>query len=170
MKLFSDWGFTPEGWRTGRRGEYWVMVQMLLLLGLVFLPTYHPPGLTLATPWIYAVWGLATLVGGLAAVLFGKGLLDLGASLTPLPYPKDDGHLVQEGVYGLVRHPIYSGVILGLVSIALAQVSLTHLGAAIAFFLFFNAKADREEQWLSEKYPDYPLYQQRVKKLIPWMY
>ena len=170
MKLLTDWGFGRAGWQQGARGEYWVLAQALLLLGMVFLPPYRPWGLQLSLPWLYGVWGSAVGLGLTAVILLGKGLLDLGQSLTPLPYPKDDGQLVQVGVYGIVRHPIYSGVILGVLAWALYQLSLTHVAAAIAFFLFFNAKAHREELWLADKYPDYAAYQQRVKKLIPGVY
>ncbi|MCU0571204.1 MAG: isoprenylcysteine carboxylmethyltransferase family protein [Oculatellaceae cyanobacterium Prado106] len=171
MKLLSDWGFSWAGWQQGNRGEYWVLAQALLVLGFVLLPVYRLPnlkppvmvGLYLILPGAIALFLLALL-------FFGKGLLDLGQSLTPLPHPREDGQLVESGVYGLVRHPIYTGVVCGCLAWALYQMSVSHLLGAIAFFLFFNAKASREEQWLTEKYPDYPAYQQRVKKLIPWIY
>jgi protein-S-isoprenylcysteine O-methyltransferase Ste14 len=106
----------------------------------------------------------------LALVLIAKGLLDLGRSLTPLPYPRDDAQLVQAGVYSLVRHPLYSGLIVAALSWVLYQRSLSHLAGAIVLFVFFNAKATLEETWLRQKYPEYDAYQQRVKKLIPWLY
>ncbi|MCC3443527.1 MAG: hypothetical protein JGK01_17500 [Microcoleus sp. PH2017_03_ELD_O_A] len=36
--------------------------------------------------------------------------------------------------------------------------------------IFFDIKSRREETWLSDKYPDYSEYRQRVKKLIPGIY
>lgn len=170
MKLLSDWGFTREGWRNGQRGEYWVLLQGLLLVGVVLLPIYRLPSITLRPPSIYGLWGIAGAIALLAVIFLGKGLLDLGQSLTPLPFPREDGQLVQTGVYGWVRHPIYSGVILGVLSYAIAQQSLSHLLATAIFLLFFNAKASREEVWLMERYPNYADYRQRVKKLIPWVY
>jgi len=170
MKLLSDWGFSPQGWRTGQRGEYWVLLQGLLMVGTVLLPIYRLPALTVSPLWTYGLWGVAGAIALLALILMGKGLLDLGQSLTPLPFPREDGQLVQTGVYGIVRHPIYSGVILGTLAYAIAQQSLSHFLAALIFLLFFNIKAAREETWLMEKYPDYAEYRQRVKKLIPWIY
>uniref|UniRef100_A0ACD5H0J7 Uncharacterized protein n=1 Tax=Desertifilum tharense IPPAS B-1220 TaxID=1781255 RepID=A0ACD5H0J7_9CYAN len=41
MKLFSDWGFTRQGWRTGEKGEYLTLLQGLLLVGFVVLPVYR---------------------------------------------------------------------------------------------------------------------------------
>jgi protein-S-isoprenylcysteine O-methyltransferase Ste14 len=171
MKLLSDWGFSWEGLRQGDRGEYWVIAQALLLLGFVILPVYRWSGLNLPTLiGLYVILPIATLLLLSALFLFFKGFIDLGHSLTPLPYPREDGKLIQTGVYSIVRHPIYSGVILGGLGWAFFQLSITHLVGAIAFFLFFNAKAKREEIWLTEKYPDYSDYQQSVKKLIPGIY
>jgi hypothetical protein len=42
MKFLSDWGFTREGWRSGERGEYLVLLQGVLLIGFVLLPVYRP--------------------------------------------------------------------------------------------------------------------------------
>jgi len=148
MKLLTDWGFSWEGWRQGSRGEYWVVAQALLVLGFVLLPIYRLPGLRLPI-WVglYAVLPIATILGLSALLFFFKGFWDLGHSLTPLPYPRKDGELVQTGVYSVVRHPIYSGLILGSLGWALYQLSVTHLVGAIALFIFFNAKASREEIW-----------------------
>ncbi len=77
---------------------------------------------------------------------------------------------MQTGVYGIVRHSLYSGLILGTFALSLWWLSLTHLVVSIALFLVLNTKASKEEVWLAERYPDYPAYQQRVKKLIPWIY
>lgn len=172
MKIFTDWGFTREGWLNGERGEYWVLAQAVLLLGFVVLPVYRPRGwnLDVSSGLWYAVCGVAAALALGASILLVKGLLDLGRQLTPLPYPKPDGQLVQSGVYGIVRHPIYSGVILGSVSWSIFQFSLSHLITATVLLVFLDAKARREEAWLSEKYPEYSDYRQRVKKLIPWVY
>lgn len=170
MKLFTDWGFRANSWQ-GQRGEYWVLAQIVLVLGFAVLPVYRPANWSkLQPPELYGVWGLAAILGVLGLVLFAKGLLDLGNSLTPLPHPREDGQLVQSGVYGLVRHPVYSGVIFVAIAWALYQLSLSHLIGAAVLFLFFDRKACREEIWLTQTYPDYGDYRQRVKKFIPWLY
>ena len=171
MKIFTDWGFTREGWRNNSRGEYWVVAQGIAIALFVLLPVYRPIWLIFpASNWLYLIWGIATAIA-LAALLFLlKGLLDLGQQLTPLPYPKAEGQLVQTGVYSLVRHPLYSGVILLSLSWAIFQLSLSHFIGVIFLFVLLNTKASREEVWLAEKYPDYADYRTKVKKLIPWVY
>lgn len=171
MKLLTNWGFTREGWRNGQHGEYWVIAQMLLILGFVLLPIYPIPSWEInLSESVYIRLGATTILASVAIVFFAKGLLDLGRQLTPLPYPKEEGELVKSGIYSLVRHPIYSGVILAAVSWAIFQMSFSHLLAAGVLFVFFDLKANREEAWLSQKYPDYPEYRENVKKLIPGLY
>ncbi|MBD1869150.1 isoprenylcysteine carboxylmethyltransferase family protein [Cyanobacteria bacterium FACHB-471] len=170
MKLWSDWGFSRTGWRNSQRGEYWVVAQALLITGFVLLPVYRPLELALSPEWLYFSWAIAGILGVGAIAFFIKGILDLGNSLTPLPYPREDGQLVQTGVYAIVRHPLYSGLILAALGWTVFQFSLPHLVGALMFVLFFDAKAAREENWLMQKYPDYATYRQTVKKLIPWLY
>ena len=177
MKQLSDWGLNAESWK-GSRGEYWVVAQAGLMLGFLVLPVYRPIGLlpaalpvsALPVSALYGLWATAALLLLGSVVLVSKGLLALGQSLTPLPYPRADGQLVQTGSYALVRHPLYSGVTLAALAYAVGQFSLSHLAGALLLLVFFDRKASREETWLREKYLNYGDYQQRVKKLIPWLY
>jgi protein-S-isoprenylcysteine O-methyltransferase Ste14 len=105
-----------------------------------------------------------------SAILFIKGLIDLGKNLTPLPYPIEDGELVTTGIYQLVRHPLYSGVILGCLGMTIFWESVSHLILTIVLLIFLDIKARKEEVFLMEKYVNYSEYQQRVKKLIPGIY
>lgn len=169
IKQLSDWGFSAASWK-GQRGEYWVLLQAILLLGYILLPVYHPAGFAVQPPLLYGVWAVAGLLFCAAVILLVKGLIDLGHNLTPLPYPREAGELVQSGVYSIVRHPLYSGVTLAAAAYAIGQLSISHFVATLVLFVFFNLKANREENWLCERYPEYGNYRQQVKKLIPWIF
>ncbi len=148
----------------GKRGEGWVLAQ-LVLFGLILV---SPKVEAFAFPLWLRLAGIAIIVG--AGVLGTLGILNLGSNLTPFPKPKQGGHLVSSGVYGLVRHPIYSGIIFGSFGWALLTDTLLGVALAAALFIFFDLKSRREERWLTEAYPDYPAYQKRVRKLIPFLY
>jgi protein-S-isoprenylcysteine O-methyltransferase Ste14 len=170
MKLLSDWGITNNWWR-GDRGEYWVIAQGVLLLIFALIPPITPSIIDLRLSiWVYTSWILTAIFGVLAIVFLGRSLSDLGQNLTPLPHPRDEGQLVTTGVYGLVRHPMYSGVIYLALAYASWQMSWVHLLSSIVLFVFFDAKSRKEEVWLTGKFSDYAIYSTTVKKLIFWVY
>jgi protein-S-isoprenylcysteine O-methyltransferase Ste14 len=94
----------------------------------------------------------------------------LGPNLTPVPYPKDEGTLIETGPYQLVRHPMYCGGIFMSLGWALLVHGWLTLGFAFIMLVFFDIKSRREEQWLKAKFSGYGEYQKRVRKLIPFIY
>ncbi len=154
----------------GERGEWYVIIQFVLF-GLIFIaPLLTPDLFKWPDPWdsIGLVLGIALgLIGGLTAL---AGVLSLGRNLTPVPYPKEDAVLVESGAFRFVRHPIYSGIIMGSLGWSLLTNSLIALILTAALFVLFDVKSRREEQWLSEKYAGYDTYRARVRKLIPLIY
>jgi protein-S-isoprenylcysteine O-methyltransferase Ste14 len=95
----------------GPRGEGWVAIQFVLL-GLMAVGGFVSNG-----AWTREVRSVTTLIGVLRAVagmvIAIRGGVDLREALTPFPRPQPGTGLVQTGAYVLVRHPIYTGVILG---------------------------------------------------------
>jgi protein-S-isoprenylcysteine O-methyltransferase Ste14 len=157
-------------WWRGARGEWYVVVQ----IGLLLLTALGPRTLPGLSPWI-APCSLAASIAGVLFLLSGGllalvGVVGLGANLTVVPHPKENSQLVQAGPYKFVRHPIYSGVILAAFGWALMVHGWLTILYAIALFVFFDIKSRREERWLGEKFPEYGSYQKRVRKLVPWIY
>jgi protein-S-isoprenylcysteine O-methyltransferase Ste14 len=151
----------------GPRGEGWVVIQFVLLPMVVaagwFGPAWDGP-VRAAT----SVIGAGLLLGG--AAIAGRGLLDLRHVLTPLPHPRADGELIEDGAYRLVRHPIYGGLVLGGAGWGLLTASPAALAGAAALLVFFDLKARVEEHWCDAHYPDYAAYRARTRKLIPFVY
>ncbi len=167
----AQWGWRSQDWWKGDRGEYWFFAQVIVLLSFVLVPVQTIWPLSALEPLLRSgLFGVAGLLALVALYFLGKGLLDLGQSLTPLPYPREDGQLVQTGAYGRVRHPLYAGLILGAIAWVLVTLSWPHTLLTVALTLLLNAKASQEEQWLLAKYPDYATYRQQVKKLLPGIY
>ena len=148
------------------RGGAWVAGQTLLFaLIAAAAPSWsgqwHDDGIT-------SIAALA--LGVLACALIVAGVSRLRRNLTPYPAPLPDAKLVTDGIYGLMRHPLYVAVML----FALAWTFWWRSVAALAFlpglFLFMYAKARREEKWLREKFPEYAAYVKRVKRFLPGLY
>lgn len=158
-------------WWRGRRGEWYVAAQVVLLALVALGPRapagwapWGPPGLRHA----WRVAGAFLMLAG--ALLFVWGNLSLGKALTPLPYPKDGAALVESGPYALVRHPIYGGILLLALGWALVVHGWLTLAFAALLGVLFDVKARREERWLEERHPSYAAYRRRVRKLIPFVY
>ena len=156
-------------WWQGTHGEWYVVVQFILL-GLVLAVPWLAAGPAWPAPWSWLarVASLLLLVVGLA--LAGLGLTGLGRNLSPLPEPKAEAALVETGIYGRVRHPIYSGLMAGCWGWALFHHSPLTLALAAAVVVFFGVKARREERALARRFPHYRRYQERVRKFIPFIY
>lgn len=149
----------------GKRGEGWVIGQFIIGAAILVSAFFTRFELPLALRLV----GVALML--LGALLLVLGVLHLGSNLSPFPKPRDDAHaLVTSGVYNIVRHPIYSGFVLGGLGWSIWWGSILAIALTVLLFVWFDLKARREEGWLAEKYPDYALYRTRVKKLIPFLY
>jgi protein-S-isoprenylcysteine O-methyltransferase Ste14 len=84
---------------------------------------------------------------------------------------KEDHRIIDTGPYGMVRHPIYTGLILALLATAVAEGTVTGLiGSALVIFGIW-LKASSEERFLmAELGPDlYGSYCRRVPMLVPFL-
>lgn len=148
-------------------GGSWVLAQFPLLVLMVFVPEW-----TAIAGWRSSVplqWtGLLLTAAGLFLAALAVGAL--GRGLTPFPHPPARARLRQRGAYAVVRHPIYTGMVLAGIGWSLLWASAVGIALALALGVFFDRKASLEEAWLRRKFKAYRGYQQRVKKLIPWVY
>jgi protein-S-isoprenylcysteine O-methyltransferase Ste14 len=104
------------------------------------------------------------------AGLLLAGITGLGRQLTPFPRPVADAELRRDGVFGLVRHPMYGGALLLILGWALLSSPLVLLPLGLAA-VFLDAKRRREEAWLVEEHPDYTDYRLAVpRQFIPWVW
>ncbi len=107
----------------------------------------------------------------MGAVLMIISIMRLGISFTPAVKPIEEGHLVTEGIYSHVRHPIYGSLIFLVFGWSIFWSSLIGVLFSITLMYFLEIKSDLEEKMLSEKYPEYVEYKERVKhKFIPFVY
>ena len=71
------------------------------------------------------------------------------------------------GPYRLVRHPIYSGILLAVLGSAIA-LSWLFLVALVLVGVYFTYSTIIEERYLTEQFPDtYPVYRRSTKMLVP---
>lgn len=143
------------------------MLQLLLgaaIIGCGFVGVYWPG----SADSFLGILGLLIALAGLLLVVLG--LLSLGRSFTPLPRPPARARLRQSGIFRLVRHPMYGGVILIGLGWSLADAPLGLIPTAL-LALLFDLKARREEAWLMERFPRYAAYRAGTpRRFLPWLY
>ena len=117
-------------------------------------------------PWRAAV-GLALFGLGLGLAIWAR--VHLGRNWGTPMTQKDEPELVTSGPYGLVRHPIYSGILVAGIgtAVGLSWLWLAAVGLAAIYFVY---SATVEERYLTEQFPrDYPRYRHSTKMLVPFV-
>lgn len=120
------------------------------------------------------VHAVTVQVVGAILFVFGLGLavwarVHLGRNWGMPMTEKEEPELVTSGPYRLVRHPIYSGIVLAMLGTALATyVYLLVVFALMLVYFVYSARV--EERLLAATFPDtYPSYRAGTKMLIPFL-
>jgi protein-S-isoprenylcysteine O-methyltransferase Ste14 len=139
----------------------------LIVITLVLIHTRSLRGYRLTGDPVLWAAGLALWALGLGLAVWAR--LYIGRNWGLPMSRKDDPELVTSGPYTMVRHPIYSGVILALIGTAVA-LSAYWFMAVVLFGGYFIFSATREERYMTTVFPDsYPDYKRSTKMLIPFV-
>jgi protein-S-isoprenylcysteine O-methyltransferase Ste14 len=96
--------------------------------------------------------------------------LTVARAMTVFPRPREHAALAERGVYRLVRHPIYGGLILMALGLSLAESPLGLIPAAL-LAVVVDLKSRLEEEWLVERQPGYAAYRARTpRRFVPGVY
>ncbi len=105
-------------------------------------------------------------------LLIATGLfLDVSAKLKSKIFKSvEENKLVTDGVYGIVRNPVYSGALIACTGMVLMTNNLILLIVPVICWLYMSLfLINTEEKWLKELYgQEYVSYCQKVNRCIPW--
>jgi protein-S-isoprenylcysteine O-methyltransferase Ste14 len=142
-----------------------VVIAVVVVL-LIRLGAFRDHGLN-TDPWRAGI-GLVFFAVGLGFAIWAR--VHIGRNWGGPMTQKDDPELVTSGPYRLVRHPIYSGILVaGLgTALALSWWWLIAVALAGAYFLY---SARIEERFMTDRFPDdYPGYRSSTKMLVPFVF
>ncbi|MDE2020129.1 MAG: isoprenylcysteine carboxylmethyltransferase family protein [Patescibacteria group bacterium] len=129
---------------------------------ILFLRGIYAPSVLLG--WIAA----AVSVIGVSFAIWAR--VHLGRNWSPRPAVKANHELVTTGPYAYVRHPIYTGLIFMSFGAALTG-SFFGVGVLVVASAIYVSRVGKEEKIMLELFPDeYPKYQKRTKRLVPFLW
>jgi len=159
---------TREQTRLSRSFDVILLVLAALLLWLPSTPI----------PWLNArfipragweFWmGAASAATGLLFTVWARR--HLGRNWSGVVTVKQDHELIESGPYSLVRHPIYTGLLLAFAGTALAVGEWRGVLAILLALGCFWRKWRLEELWMQEQFGErYSIYCRRVAAVVPFL-
>lgn len=143
----------------------WSLAQAIFLLLILFFPFK----ISMNLPNIIRYLGISFMIIGIG--LAGYAVASLKSNLKPSLRPRAGGSLITTGLYGIVRHPAYSGIAIAALGYSLWKNDAIKYVLTFVLLIFFDFKSSIEEKWLEKAHPEYRNYKKQVaKKFIPWIY
>ena len=120
-------------------------------------------------PWL--AW-LGAAAFGLALWIFWSAHRELGRNFSPTLVVREQHTLVTEGIYGYMRHPMYTAFWLWVVAqVLLLQNWVVAMCGVIGWGILFFDRIGQEETMMRETFGEqYDAFARRTKRLVPWIY
>jgi protein-S-isoprenylcysteine O-methyltransferase Ste14 len=154
--------------KLGPRGEGWVVIQAAFLAGIL------AAGLLSRLNWSYGQATALQAIGGaliaVGVIVGALGIRALRRAMTGPLLAERTSRLVQDGIYAVMRHPIYAGQVLITLGWSLLRSSFATLVLSLVYAVFVDLKGRREEAAIRERFSGYADYARRVQRFVPGVY
>jgi protein-S-isoprenylcysteine O-methyltransferase Ste14 len=151
-----------------------IVRSLIFLIAIVLLSTNW-----IRLPWLYrelwrqGIWpfwiGAAITAGGLIFAVWAR--VHLGRNWSRSVTVKEEHELITTGPYALVRHPIYTGILVGFLGTAIALSQVRGFLAFILIFIALWGKLRREEAWMRSQFGEtYAAYARHTAALVPYLF
>jgi len=170
--LASAFAVKPTAVKQSSKARFWYLLILALGAYLIFDKRVDVPWLNFVLVHVnvsVAFAGLIVACLGIAFAIWAR--MTLGSNWSGAVTIKQNHTLVQSGPYRIVRHPIYTGLLIALTGSAMQYGYLRSLcGVLLAGFGFW-LKSLFEEQYMTHRFGDqYLIYRQRVRALVPFIF
>ena len=116
--------------------------------------------------WLLPIW--AWILFALGLVIFFWAVASLGGgNFTIMPAPRAGNVLSKRGIYRLLRHPMYTAVLICGAAVTFGSPSVARWTALAVCFVVLILKVRHEEGLLTVRHPDYPELMKGVARLFP---
>lgn len=146
---------------------------VVAMSGVIFLASFILAGLDFRYGWTqmpdWMVW-TATAALLLSYALYAEVMRE-NAYLSRTIEVQEGQRVIDTGLYGIVRHPMYSATIFLFLSMPLILGSLLSFTVMLAYVPVIGARIRNEEKVLSQELKGYKEYKQKVRnKVIPFIW
>lgn len=159
--------------RLSNREEQEEQRYVVALSAVMFVASFVVAGLNFKYGWHTlpdAVVYAAAAVFLIAYTLYAEVIRE-NAYLSRTVEIQQGQRLVDTGLYGIVRHPMYTATVLLFLSMPLILGSLLSFAIMLAYIPLIVVRISAEERLLEQGLPGYKEYMQRVKyRLIPYVW
>lgn len=146
---------------------------VLLLSGLMFIVAFVLAGLNFRFGWlVLPMWvSIVASVVFLAAYVLYAEVLRENVYLSRTVEVQEDQKVIDSGLYGVVRHPMYMSTLLLFLAIPIVLGSLVSFAVMLCYIPIIALRIKNEEKVLEEGLKGYTEYKKRVKhKVIPFIW
>ena len=118
--------------------------------------------------WSFWIGAAITVVGLLFAIWARQHLATNWSNSVTI---KQGHELITTGPYALVRHPIYTGILIGFLGTAIALSQVRGFVGLVLLFISFWAKLRTEEEYMRSQFGEtYATYAHRTAALVPYLF
>jgi len=136
----------------------------------VFLQLSSLMYIMVSGPWLApSINGMLVEVAGLFLGVVAILTMKIG-NFNIAPLPKTDGVLVTNGVYSILRHPMYLAQLLVVAPLVFDHFTWPRLIAVIVLLVDLVVKLHFEEKQLMLKFEGYAAYMEKSWRLLPYIY
>jgi protein-S-isoprenylcysteine O-methyltransferase Ste14 len=138
-----------------------VLAQIALIATIIFVFLFKLDS-------IPDILSILLIIAGL--ILIALGFIHLGKNLKALPEPKAGGVLVVNGIYRIMRNPIYSGIMLAALGSCFYKPSFWPFFLWALLVVILMVKVMIEESYLSKRFKNYGKYARKTKRFLPYLF
>ncbi len=167
------WSIAAKNSAPTASAEHWAStaIHQLMINASLLLIFVRIPGLTrrwLPDSFASTAIGIVVQASGIGLAFWARR--HLGSNWSAEVSAKIGHQLIQSGPYRRLRHPIYTGVFLIHVGMAIASGESHALLALVVLSIAYARKIQMEEQIMGRTFRDaYDAYRQHSWALIPWV-
>lgn len=136
-----------------------VIVQFSCITYFVF------SGSVLSSNWLLLAIQVTGIAVGIWAIMVMKPM-----KVSVFPEPKPEAELLKSGPYQLIRHPMYTAILLTCFPIVVDRFAILDILVFCVLLVNQVIKLNYEERLLRAKFQDYEDYSKSTWRLIPFVY